>query len=457
MSVTTSITKRLTTRVACLYFKEEIQLTKVAELCLRLSPQICIGKSAIFIEIGKCYHLYTEDGFLLRVQVILRKLKYTAQIAVGDDIATALVRAKYQTQQTDQLPLQTLIDFADPFGKDLAVQKNIQKMIKSFSGLGIKTIGAFKVIPLAELVSRFGPISVLCMQRLRQEIQIPWPYWQPEEVVFEKNDFPYFEFYGELEPILFKLKEQLDRIFQRLWARNLRVQKMQVRVFCETNSVSPEPFRHFEFDFITPQSATKGTLNIIKERLSKDFEKKPITTPIEALETKVLTTVPGTSGQKNLLNNHEEQLEQFHALLGQLGEAHGKENIFHAELTEDRRPEKSWKKIENQLLITPPQSMRAGLEQKAKLINRIPLRPTYLLHPEKIQITAGYVHIRKKRFKILSRSEFVERISGGWVENSDTEKKYYERNYYQFELQDAPMISVFETQDKNYYLHGYYG
>ncbi len=436
-------------RVACLYFEKEVSKIKVAELCLRLSPQICIGNSAVFIEIGKCHRLYSEAGFVARVQVILRRLGYHARIAIGDDISNSLLMAKYNIHdsQVDQLPLTALIDFVDPLGHDLILQKSVSKMIISFSNLGITTLFQFKKIPLSELISRFGAISILCMQRLRQETTIPWVYWRPEVVILEKSEFPFFEFYGELEPLLFKLKEQLDRIFQRLWARNLRVQKLQVRVFCETNSLNLNPFRHFEFDFITPQSTTKATLNILKERLAKDFEKNPVRTPIEALETKVLLTAPGNTSQKNLLHNHEEQLEQFQALLGQLAETHGKTNIFHAEMTEDRRPEKSWKKLENYLLDP-------GCIQKNKNLNlKIPLRPTHLLRPEKVQITAGYVHIRKKRFKILKRSEFVERISGAWVEQD----KSYDRNYYQFELENAPTISVFETSDKQFYLHGYYG
>ncbi|MBC7740904.1 MAG: hypothetical protein H7061_01825 [Bdellovibrionaceae bacterium] len=440
-----------------MYFKNLTPLLQVAELCLRFSPQICLGKSAVFIEIGKCHRLYSEEGFILRVRVTLRRLGFEAQIAVGSDITDAFVRAKYATDDTDQLPLVALVDWADPFEKEVVLQKNVHKMIEAFSRLGVKNLKQFKSIPLAELVSRFGSISILCMQRLRGEVAMPWPYWKPEEIIIERSEFPYFEFYGELEPLLFKLKEQFDRIFQRVWARNLRVQKMQVRIFCETNSQSPSPFRHFEFDFLTPQSTTKATLNIVKERLARDFEKTPVITPIEALETKVLTTTPGSIGQKNLLHNHEEQLEQFHALMGQLAEVHGRENIFHAALTEDRRPERSWKKIENTLALD---EKKLALKINLTPIDpatKVPLRPTHLVRPEKIEITLGFVLIRQKKFKILMRSEFVERITGGWSEGIEAQSRSFERNYYQYELEGAPTISVFETPDKKFYLHGYYG
>lgn len=445
-------------RVACLYFSSssngaETNLTRVAEMCLRFSPQICLGRSAVFIEIGKCEKLYSEDNFILRLQVVLKRLGQQASIAIGNDISEALVMAKYRVPSIDHLPLRALVDFTDPFEKDLVIQKNIQKMTESFANLGIKSIGQFKQIPTSELVSRFGSIGMLCMQRLRGEFHIAWPFWKPEEIISEKNDFPYFEFYGELEPILFKTKEQLDKIFQRLWARNLRAQRLQVRVFCEVNSQNPNPYRHFEFDFISPQSSTKGALNIIKERLMRDFEKNPVKTPIEALETKVLATVPGTIGQKNLLHNKEEEMEQMNALLGQLIEVHGNDNVFQAQLVEDRRPEKSWQKIDSYAQVDQAEQDRIAA--------RVPRRPTHLVRPEKIKVTAGFVHIRSKKFRISKISDFFERISGGWVENPistpETQKKSYERNYYEIDLIDAPTISVFESDEHEFYLHGYFG
>ncbi len=435
-------------KVACLWFDKSAPTQQVAELCLRFSPQICVrANEAVFIEIGKCKNLYSEAGFYARVQVILRRLNLeaTATVAFGRDITEALVRAKFKIQDIEHLPLAALFDFADPFAKDQVVRKNIAKMISGFSELGIVNIAGFRKIPAADLISRFGAIGVLCTQRISFEVPITWTYWKPNEVVSEKTEFPYFEFYGELEPLLFELKKQLDGIFQRLWARSLKAQTLHVKIYCETNSRNPKPLRQFNFDFLFPQSSTKGTLKIIKERLTRDFEKKGFTSPIEALETLVVSTVPGTVGQRNLLHRHEEINEQQQALLGQLTEIHGKENIFHAELTQDRRPEKSWKKSEK---IT---------EHKAGLTEHIPLRPTHLLRPEQIEVTTGFVHIRRKAYPILNWSQNVERITGGWQEQTTSLHNSFDRNYYVLDLENGSSISVFQTPDHKFYLHGYFG
>lgn len=433
-------------KVACLYFSQQqsLPLSSIAEVFMRLSPQICLGKSALFIEIGKCHRLYSEEGFRARAFVLLNRLKQKARLSFGNDISEAFAKAKYATNQIDLLSLQALLDIVDPLEKDEVLRKSTQTMIEAFHHLGIQNLAQFKKIPLPELISRFGAVSILCVQRLRQEVATPWPFWRPEETIIEKDDFPYFDFYGELEPILFKLKEQLDRIFQRLWGRQLAIQKLQVRVFCEKNSINPEPFRNFEFDFISAQTTTKATLNVVKERLSQNFQKKPVQTPIESLETKVLATVPSKTGQKNLLSRHEEQMEQLQAILAQLTEAHGGKNIYHAELTQDRRPEKSWRKVD--LLSNSKDKFHFFLDEK------FPLRPTCLLqNPIKVKILEDHIEIQNRRFKITHRPLLEEHISGDWF----AEK--YSRRYFKLDLEKAPSVCVFQTDDQNFYLHGYYG
>lgn len=434
--------------VACLWFAEPTDLEKVAELLLRLSPQICIRSGqAIFIEIGKCKNLYSPLTFYKRILVILNSIGLRASIGFGQDITDSLLRAQYQVQELQSLPLIALLEWVDPFNKDVIIRKYVEKMIKSLTELGIKNIQQFQTIPTSDLISRFGPSSLLCKQRVSLEIPITWSYWKPIEIISERSSFPYFEFYGELEPILFELKKQLDSIYKRLWLRCLKAQKMQVRIYCESNSQNPEPFRQFDFDFLFALSETKGTLKIMHERLARDFTKKPILSPIEAVQTTVLKTAPGTEGQKNLLHRHEEIIEQKQALMAQLIEIHGKDQVFQAQLVEDRRPERSWTKV-------PESSWKKTADEKMKdseLIKQIPLRPTHIMRPEQIEVTAGMVHIRKKAYRILQWPKDVERITGGW------QKTPYDRNYYILELENGVKISVFQDQNQKFFLHGYFG
>lgn len=433
-------------RVACIWLRSEYPIQKLAEVCLRLSPQLSVrGDEALFIEIGKCHRLYSESGFLARLQVILRKLQIQAYVAVDDTIAKALVRAKYNTSYLSSLPLEALSDLADPFNKDLVLRKYIQKMIVSFKDLGVNNLGEFHRIPIRELIARFGAAAAICAERLRSSDATPWPLWKPEDVITEKSQFPYFEFYGELEPILFELKRHLDSIFVRLWGRQRKLQALQVYLFCEKTSRTPFPERKFHFDFFIPQSSTKACLAIIQEKLTREFQKHPLRTPLEAIESKVLVHVPGEMGQKSLLHNREEQEEKLAGLLGHLMEAHGKDNIYQAELTEDRRPEKSWKKVRYSQLDKENQS------EKNSILHKIPLRPSCLIHPEPVHIADDCLYIRNKAYRISEWLEDIERISGDWVDGAS-----YDRTYLIAVLENGPKVSIYQTPDKGFFLHGYF-
>ena len=155
-----------------------------------------------------------------------------------------------------------------------------------------------------------------------------YPICLNEEIILERKEFPYFEFYGELDPILFELKSQLDRVFARLFARRKRASHMELIVRCEKNSVHANCIRKFDFEFFTPQHTTKGTLRIIKERFSRDFEKNHVKSPIESIQIKVTKAMEFEGGQKNIFNNDEEKFEQIASLHNQLIEILGKENVY---------------------------------------------------------------------------------------------------------------------------------
>ncbi|MBC7420638.1 MAG: hypothetical protein H7328_07915 [Bdellovibrio sp.] len=434
-----------------MWFDNPSPTARIAEVFLRFSPQISIRKDrAIFIEIGKCRNLYSEQSFLARAQIILKRQNQTARIGLGSDITDSLAFAKFDCLTLEELPLEAIFDFIDPFERDQALRKATGKLVDSFTDLGIKTLSDFKKIPASQLISRFGVIGRHAHSRVHMQDFISWPFWTPEEIVSEKKEFAH-GFYPDLEPILFELKTQLDRIFEIIFSRKKRVTKLQIQIKCEKISTHVDFLRTYSFDFFAPQSSAKGALRIIKDRLAKDLEKKPLLSPVEMLETSIIKLVPFEGGQKNIFNSDEEKFEQINSVHNQLIELLGKENVFQAELTEDRRPERSWKKKHG----TPHEANGSAVE----LLNEIPERATYLCkYPMKIEVTAGYVHIKKRRFKILHWDNQIEKITGGWYEKPTEEiKNVFNRNYSQVEIEGNQKISIFETPNREFYLHGYYG
>ena len=427
-------------RVACLFFNEKTDVSKIAEYLLRYSPQICLREGhGIFIEIGKCERLFSESGFILRANALLRRLDVKANIGVADSISRSLVAAIYGTLDFSLLPLEALYDFTDPFNTDTAAREQISLMLDAMKKLAIRNLFELSNIPNHELPSRFGKAALLCKLRLTNELLVPWREWHPDEIIFESKDLTDVDHTGGLEPLLFEIKALLDKLFSRLWSRGLKCASLSLVVNTEKISTQIESKRVFNFDFISPQSTTKGALGIIKVRLEKDFQKNPLRAVVEAIELEVTGHVPGFLSQRNIFHNREDINESLGALINQLSESHGRENIFYAKPVEDRLPEKSWVKT---IIETDLDFNLQGL---------MPERPMYLLVPTKIEVTNGKIFLNRKSFRIRSWANYAEMISSHWLEEK------IDRTYYQVEIHDGPTLWIFQDPGKNYFLHGYYG
>jgi hypothetical protein len=428
-------------RVACLWFPEPRELHAFAEDCLRFTPQICLRENeAIFLEIGKCYRLYSEETFLARAERLLERMKIPARIAVADSIEWALVAAKHGTARPEDLPLEALFDVADPIGNDPQAEPFVRKLVEALPQLGIRNLAAFRSVPRKQIASRFGSVGLLCRQRLDGDLIFPWRAWVPPEVIEEVATYMYADVPGALEPLLFEAKRLLDRLFVRLRGRGLKAAAFQIHILCEKVSTNPERERNLTLEFLLPQGDTKGALAILREFFAKEFDRKPLLSALEKFSITVSKSAPGIAGQKNLYHGREERMEAMGTLLSQMAEAFGKGNIFRAVTVEERLPEYSWEKA-------------ARHEGKGvNLRGRIPLRPTNLVKPQKVEITAGTVYIAKKPFRILEWKQTTqEKISARWLGG------LIDRTYYQVEVEQGPLLWIYADADRNYFLHGFYG
>lgn len=430
-------------KVACIWFPDPRDVTAFAEDCLRFTPQICLRENqAVFLEIGKCYRLYSEEAFLARAARLLERLQIHARLGVAGSIEWALVAAKYGTILPELLPLDSLYDIADPLGRDEKCLPFVKKLVHALPELGVRDLHGFQRIPRGELASRFGPVGLLCRQRLDGELVFPWKAWLPPEVVEESITYMYAECPGAQEPLLFEAKKLLDRLFVRLRSRGLKAAALEIEVRCEKVSINPERERNWRLDFLLPQGETKGALGILREFFGKEFERKPLLSNVEKFLIRVAQTVPFDTAQKNLYHGREERLEALGNLLSQLSQAHGKGSVFQALTVEERLPEYSWEKVAR--LDGPGANLRG----------RVPLRPTNLVKPQRIEVTEHHVYIKKKPFRLKSWSEAAERISTRWLDG------VVDRTYFQVEVEDGPLLWIFSEGDEHgdhYYLHGFYG
>ena len=425
-------------RVACFLFTGAPDLGRVAERCLRFTPQIALRvPDAIFLEVGKCYRLYSESQFLTRAATLLRRTETPAKIGMGASLEEALLAARFGTSDLSRLPLEALHDLVDPLRRDPLAEGCVNKLMAALQSLGIKTLAQFRSVPRAELSSRFGAGGLLCRQKLDGELLSPWKPWVPPEVITETCVYDFSDFSPSVEPLLFDSKRLLDRVFSRLRLRALRAACLEITFRFEKLSVNPERERKLRLEFLQPQADTKGSLPVLRDFFQKEFDRRPVQFPLESLTITVASTAPALSAQKNLFHSREERQEALASLLSQLSEAHGAGSIFQANTVEERIPELSWEK-------TPECGPQVALAR------RVPLRPTHLLRPRKIAVTATQVHLPKP-YKIRGFTEVVERISARWLGT------LVERTYFQVEVEDGPMLWIYCEQGNEFYLHGYYG
>ncbi|MBC7396768.1 MAG: hypothetical protein H7333_04925 [Bdellovibrionales bacterium] len=426
-------------RVACVYFETETNLQAFAEVCLRFSPQICLRReSALFIEIGKCRTLYREDTFLLRMKVLLKKFEIKARVAIEDNVVLSLLSAIYETTDYTRLPLSSLHYFSDPFAFSENDQKLILKMVESFRRLGIKTIADFLSIPAHELPSRFGALGTLCRERVLDSSHLTWPAWTPSETIEESLELSYDDYCATIEPLVFKSKNILDRLFARLKGRGLRLSRIRVEVKLENVSFVKDRIRAWDFDFMLPQGSSLSILPILRERWDRDLSRNPLQTNAVGIRFEVRETAYGYEMQKSLFHNREESFEALNGVMAHLSEILGKTKVFHAVLKEERLPELSWKKRE------------CEKEVHADIVDKIPGRPLKVCPtPLKLQVTKDRIFLKKKSYTVTAWSE-VERISNHWLDGEIS------RNYYKVSIVEGPALWVFKDAADDYFLHGWF-
>ncbi len=427
-------------KVACVWFDQQTDVSKFAEACLRFSPQICIKKDhAVFIEIGKCKRLYSEQSFKMRMSLLMRRLELDGRLGIGSHIHDSLVIAKYRASNFLELPVHALLDLCDPLERDPVGRKYVERLIEALSNVGIKSLNAFKQIPAKELSSRFGSAGLLARQRLDNDAIVPWPLWKPAEMIEEILNYPYGDCPVGLEGLSFELKKGLDKIFLRLFSRGLKLLKIRLVIWTEKSSFNRVPQREFTFSFLLPQGTVKGALTIIRERLGRQLERGPLSSLVEKIELTVLETAQGSSGQRNLFHSREDEHNQFNFLVSQMAEIYGKDRVYQAQLKQERIPEQSW---------TPAASVDNRL---LSLEGVIPRRPTNLIRPERVEVTENKIYIRQRAFEISKWSQIVERISSQWLDGEIS------RTYFQVEVSNGAHLWIYQDSKDKYFLHGYFG
>lgn len=443
-------------RVVCLFFsslKNKETLRAVAEACLRFTPQVAATHEAVFLDISRSQRLYSEESLRLRLKRVAEKFKLSCEIRFADDASTALALARYNKHIKAELPLECLGDFISPFAHD----DSIEKVVFSLLNLGVKTIGGFLHLPSHAWASRFGALGTHIGKRVRDASDLPWPQFEVSKKIIEKLDFNESELCGNLETLLFFLKNVADRVMLRLRGKGEIPSCIKLKLEQEKFSHVKTPVLIYPFSFPLPQSSVLNMITLFRERLSKEFAKTPLQSEIISLEIEVLESVPKISAQTNFFDKQEEKSEEWRSLIARLIEKLGEQNVFKASLQERYLPEKSWNKNFNPggdyVRSSTNTNMCISDPVHGDLVPVVPIneRPLRLLtSPKKLNFYQGVFADDKQSWR-LQNFEGPERLSGEWW------NEMFAREYYRVATDTGEQLWVFkDLPTHQYFLHGYF-
>jgi hypothetical protein len=456
---------KLLSQTACILLKKGADIGPLAETCFRFSPKVAVrGNEAIFIEVGRNRLLQSGQTLIARIETLCRRFGMEAKVVLAADPGTALALARFGEARPGELPLDALPDYADPFGRTQEQLKGLLLAVASLKKLGLKTMADFLGIPAMELGGRFPSELVGTWTKVKEGVEPIWPIFEPAEKIEEQVDMT-SEGRGceNLEAMLFFLKMVSDRAMARLAGRGLRLSALEIEMKLEARD-DLRAVRLVPFRLPLPQGSVLGLVKLLHERLSSEFQKKPLSSPAEELSLRVLETAPGLQRQTDLFTRREEEKEAFNSLADRLVQKLGRDRVYQAALVERYLPESAWQRTLHEL--------RWPATGKQIQIPFIPNRPLWLLRrPEPLlRHQAVLAGLGDRKWEVVE-ADIPERLTGEWMLDSGVEGFF--RDYYRlacaggvhlwvFSIPGAQADALpaprgfFDRPEAKFFLHGFF-
>ena len=369
------------------------------------------SNQALFLEIGKCKGLYSEEAFVRRTYATLHKLGLKVKIGIAHDIPTALSFAVYGKSEKLALPIDALRFYANPLGDQEDLEKSMIKIILILKDLGMRCLRDFLNIPQAELSSRFGSLGQICFLRLQGLSEILWRPFVLSELVSERCEFDQESPVDNLEPIYFKLKTMLEKVSLRLKVKGKRLKSFEVILKQEHAMTPTECFRKFQVLLQLPYVSNKIIFQIAQEKIDAGVLQKPLKARISEFSVLVTEDVPYSMSQKDLFHQKKEETqENFFHLVSRLSTKLGEGAAFFAKPQESYLPEKNW--------------VRSSEYAHAEIRDQLPERPLRVFNYAKpVQYLGRKILSQDFNEEVLEWSDKEVVFSEWW--DSPLERVYY--------------------------------
>lgn len=414
-------------------------LAGLAEACLRFTPQIAVRRGeVIFLDVSKSLQLFESKRLLRWLEILSARFQRPVRLGEACNSGLALARARWGARP---LPLTALADLADPFALHAERTDDVARLLHRLRQLGCTRVGDLQHFNLRSLGTRFGKLASILLDTLKGLEVHDWPRLEFPERLEERLDLSE-RACTDLEPLLFALRTALSRLVPRLRAREKRVARLRLHL-----SLDDQSTRHLPVEFPTPQSTVAGILQILREKLSREFQHRPLSAAVEHVQILILESAPGRSAQRDFFQKRLEETESLEHLVGRLQQKLGARRIYKPALTDAHRPETAWR---------PHPALQAVEETPLPLL---PPRPTRLLEQPLLLQRQGddLKEVHGPRHWRVLRWEGPERLSGEWWHSENL--RAFARDYYVALTQSGEKLWLFLTptgHGERLYLHGYF-
>ncbi len=450
----------------------------LAEACYRFTPKVTFGeKGMLFLEIGQTRHLFDRSKLLQKIQVLVRRFDLRVQWGWGETAEMALGALRYPGLSSDQWSLEVLPDLLSPFAGDDVSRRKVFHLILLFKKMKIRNLGDLRALSREDLVSRFGHFGERVFSKIHGMAADLWPLWAPPVQISEEQSVEGISLqHGSIEALLFPMRAALDRLRSRLYAREQRLSKVELTFFLEA-AQGRASYRQWLFEFHFVQSSSLNVLAIVRERLSRDLETKPLEDPVVHFVFKVIEAHRASHGQRDLLSSYEENAESWNHLTVRLIEKLGEGNVFQTKSKEAYRPEQAWeRKLEGwkdhrrvefavreqnwdayqKALDVSFRSVLHELQRRTKALEMTTVvdRPTRLLREPLLlrfrNASLSLDDVRYQKSWAVDRWEGPERLKTLWWES-----EALERDYFVVTALEGERLWIFQEKGQ-FYLHGFF-
>ena len=401
---------------------ERETLERIATWASQFTPMTCLDARGVVLDVATSLKLFGGHAKLTAaIRQGVRELGFHAALGVAPTPLAARLFARAETHGRAVRACLEPRELRDHVADlPLFLLDWPEQTLARLTDLGLVRLRDVSALPAEGLARRFGPETVLYLERLLGRCADPRIPHTPPQRVRARLELP--ADVDGVEALLFPLKRLLKELEGCLRGRGAGVQ--QLILWLEHGSRSRT---RLDLEFASPEREADFILAIAREKLGR------LTLPAatSALDLRAAALLPHAPRIASWLPGAREQAMDRERLVERLAARLGKERVFGIALGDDHRPERDWKQ---RATWAPGQSTPArapgktnprhpvrGADAMARGLITSP-RPTWLLtRPHRLVTHDGRPSLQGD----LTLEAGPERIESGWWDGEEVRRDYY--------------------------------